>query len=123
MPPLTPSATFMEELPIAGFLAATANCGSVRLDSLVERFAGHFDRALGNFGDHPLHLARPDFILGDAAGLAGNGVNHRRCPALQLSSPPGGDQDIAVVAVETVHQLHRIPPLWLAFVASARRCE
>src|SRR5205807_1789652 len=61
---------------------------------------------LGQFRDNPLHLAGLDFILGDAARLTGVRVDHGWGSALELASAARRHQNVPVIAVETVHQLH-----------------
>src|ERR1700693_146318 len=79
-------------------------------ESLIQNFRGLLDGA-ARFGDLPLHLARADFILRNATGFAGVGLDHRRGSGLQLARAPGGDQNIAIVAVEAFDQFHGFSPL------------
>src|SRR5215469_6389132 len=80
-------------------------------DGLVEQLARDLNGRRRGLGDDPFHFPGLNFILRDSAGLAGMRLNHRRRPALQLPGSPGCDQDIAIIAVETVNQLHGIPLL------------
>src|SRR5579871_2492515 len=59
-----------------------------------------------SFGDFPFHFAGADFILRDAARLAGTGIDDGRCAGLELAGATGCDQDVPVIAVETFDQLH-----------------
>ncbi len=60
--------------------------------------------------DHPLHFAGFDFVLRDAAGLAGMSFDHRRSAALQLPGATRRHQDVTIIAIEAVHQLHKRSP-------------
>jgi hypothetical protein len=82
----------------------------VRLRSWIESLAGGLRSGLGNFGDDPFHLPGTDFVLGDAARLAGTGLYDRRRATLELAGPTGGHEDIAIVAVEAFDQLHTVLP-------------
>src|SRR5580704_7754954 len=76
---------------------------------LAQRFVEGFGGLLGDaasFGNLPLHLAGADFILRDAARLAGISVHHRRCARLELPRTPRRYQYVPVVAVEAFNQLH-----------------
>src|ERR1700733_3849909 len=127
MPPVTPRATFMGIKP-AGLRsvsrAATPTsprklrCEGTRQtklrvvpENLIERFSSLLSGA-AKFRNFPLHLARSNFVLRDAARFAGVGLNHRRSSRLQLPSTPGGDQNVAIVAVEAFDQFHglSLPP-------------
>src|ERR1700756_4819861 len=87
---------------------ASPLCVSMR--SWIESLAGDLSCGLGNFGDDPFHLPGTDFVLGDAARLAGTGLYDRRRATLELAGPAGGHQDIAIVAVEAFDQLHTVLP-------------
>src|ERR1700687_4108275 len=79
-------------------------------ENLIQSLArGHY-RQFRNLRNQPFHLARLDFILGDAAGFARSGIDHRGCAALQLSCPSRRYQNVAVVAVEPFNQLHTLSP-------------
>src|ERR1700724_2977975 len=83
---------------------------SVLAQGLVESLS----RLLGGssrFRNLPLHLAGTNFILRDAAGLAGICVDHGRCTRLQLPRPPCCHQNVSVVAVKAFDQLHWDSPL------------
>src|SRR5437879_7364220 len=130
MPTVTPRATFMVDdrwflncsmldfpAPIHQPSATSVSnrqskpaTSSVLAQHLVKRLAGLLGGAPGLW-DFPLHLARPDFILRNAAGLAGIGVDHRRGARLQLARPPRRHQNVAVVAVEAFNHLHGGSPL------------
>src|ERR1700757_3352847 len=88
--------------------AASPLCVSMR--SWIESLAGALRCGLGNFGDDPFHLPGTDFVLGDAARLAGTGLYDRRRATLELAGPAGGHEDIAVVAVEALGSLHTVLP-------------
>src|SRR5579862_7360390 len=77
---------------------------------LLQDFAGDFGRATRHFGDHPLHLAGPDLILGDAARLAGGGLDRWRRSTLELPCTPRGHQDVPVIAVKPFDQFHYVLP-------------
>src|SRR5215831_85825 len=62
-------------------------------------------------GDFPHYLAGSYLVLGDAAGLAGIGVDYRWCAGLQLPCTAGCHQNVSVIAVETFDQLHWDVPL------------
>src|ERR1700733_1996087 len=100
MPPVTPRATF---------IVSDADALGVS-ESLVQNFCGLLGCA-ASFGDLPLHFACANFILRDAARFAGAGLNHRRGSRLQLPGAPGGDQNVAIVAVEAFDQFHGFSPL------------
>jgi hypothetical protein len=85
----------------------SANCLSVVAENLFQSFSGLLCGA-ARFRDLPLHFAGADFILRDAAGFAGIGLHYRRRSRLQLASAPGGDQNVAIVAVEAFDQFHGI---------------
>jgi hypothetical protein len=78
-------------------------------ESFIQFFGGLLGGAAG-FGDFPFDLAGADFILRNAAGLAGVSLNHRGRSGLQLAGAPGGDQNVAIVAVEAFDQFHRLSP-------------
>src|SRR5215831_15591522 len=83
---------------------------SILPESLVESFRGLFGGAAG-FGNFPFHLARANFILRDATGFAGVGVDDGRCTRLELASTASCHQDVPVIAVEAFDQLHwDVPP-------------
>src|ERR1700740_561767 len=96
-----------------------SNNSLVLPECLVECFGGLLGSAAG-FGHFPLHLARADLILRDAAGLAGVGIDYRGRPRLQLPCAPRGYQDIPIVAVEAFNQLHWDSPLENQFELSGR---
>jgi hypothetical protein len=85
------------------------NALSVVAESLIQNFGGLLSGA-ARFRDFPFHLASADFILRDAAGFAGICLYHRRSARLQLSGAPGGDQNVAIVAVEAFNQFHGLFP-------------
>src|ERR1700689_5258476 len=107
MPPVTPSATFMVIR-----MRSTAERLRVVPESLIQNLSGLLGRA-ASFRNLPLHLARADFILRDAARLAGVGLHHRWGSGLQLAGAPRGDQNITIVAVEAFDQFHGLSPLQL----------
>src|SRR5215469_4279801 len=73
----------------------------------------------------PLDLAGADLILRDATGFAGTGFNHGRGAVLKLPGTPGCDQNVAIVAVEPIDQLHVLPQrrLVLAMLAAPERVQ
>src|SRR5512146_2281529 len=75
-------------------------------DGFVEELFGGGNRRLGSFRDEPLDLARLDFVLGNAAWLAGIGADDGARSGLELARTASRDQDVAVVAVEAFDQLH-----------------
>src|ERR1035441_4610243 len=77
----------------------------VLAQGLVESLFGLLGGAPG-FRNLPLHFAGADFILRDAAGLAGIGVDHRRRTGLKLARAPRCHQNVSVVAVKAFDQLH-----------------
>src|SRR6476646_6842550 len=83
---------------------------SVLTESLIETFSGLFGGAAG-LGHLPFHLARADFILRNAAWLAGTGIDHRGRTGLQLPRTPCCHKDVPVVAVKAFDQLHWDVPL------------
>jgi len=82
-------------------------------DGFVEHFTGGLDRGSLSFRNHPLHLAGFDLILCDAARFARKGLDHWRRPALQLARTTRRHQNVPVIAVEAVDQLHWILPALL----------
>src|SRR6201981_1039542 len=90
--------------------ATAASPRGVSRRSWIESLAGDLSCGLGNFGDAPFHLPGTDFVLGDAARLAGTGLYDRRRATLELAGPAGGHEDIAIVAVEAFDQLHTVLP-------------
>src|SRR5207248_7141498 len=101
-------------------LTGYSNCTSItatqnrelllRPESLVEHLAGSFSRRFRDLRNYPFHFASLDLILSDAARLAGMGFNHWRRSALQLACTPRRHQDVPVIAVKSVHQLHCVLP-------------
>src|SRR5579864_6912563 len=85
-------------------------CLSFLAERLVESLLGLLGGGAG-FGNFPLHFAGADFILCDAAGLAGIRVDDRRRTGLQLSRSPRCHQDVSIVAVKAFDQLHWDSPL------------
>src|SRR5437899_8218747 len=77
---------------------------------LVEQFAGNFGGGSRHFRNDPLHFACLDFILCDPARLARMGIDNGRRSTLELAGTPRRDQDVPIVAVETINQLHLILP-------------
>jgi len=81
---------------------------------LTQRFVEDFACLLGggtNVGNFPFHLTRANFVLGNAARLAGTGIDYRRCARLELPRAPRRYKNISVVAVKTLDQLHKGPSL------------
>ena len=81
---------------------------------LSQRLVERLFRLLGSgagLRNFPLHLSGANFILRDAAGLAGICVDHRRGALLHLPRPPCCHQDVSVVAVKAFDQLHWDSPL------------
>src|ERR1700675_1111589 len=72
---------------------------------LVDHLAGHDRGGLG-IADHIRHLARYHLVLRDAAGLPRVGAHQRPGAAPEPPGAPRRHQDVAIVAVESVHQLH-----------------
>src|ERR1700693_1104381 len=105
IPPVTPRATFI-------VIRCRLNAARLRVvsESLVQDFGGLLGGA-ARFRNLPLHLARADFVLRNAAGFAGIGLNHRRGSGLPLAGAAGRDQNIAIVAVEAFDQFHGLSPL------------
>src|SRR5579863_1562078 len=87
------------------------NNGSVLTECLVQSFRSLLSGAAG-LGNFPFHLAGADLILGNAAGLAGIGVDHRWSAGLQLPCPPRRHQNVPVIAIEAFDQLHWDIPPW-----------
>src|ERR1017187_432820 len=110
MPPVTPNAIF---IVTPASHAREMGCENLDADDLVVALpANGFRQNLagnlrGSFAHLPLHLAGINFLLRDAAGLAGVRLHHRMRATLQLAGPPGGDQYIAILAIESIIQLHR----------------
>lgn len=77
--------------------------GLVRRCHAIERFAGGFCRQTSQRRNHPLYLTGPNFILRNAAGLAGTGFNDGRRSTLQLPGAPCRYEDVPVVTVEAIH--------------------
>jgi hypothetical protein len=84
------------------------NALSVVAESLIQNFGGLLSGA-ARFRDFPFHLAGADFILRDAAGFAGICLYHGRSARLQLPGAPGGDQNVAIVAVEAINFMDFFP--------------
>src|SRR5580658_8732293 len=119
MPPVTPRAIFITSSNFRFSISdGLRNRQSqivhrkslVRAQRLVEIFGGLLGGA-AKFGNLPLHFAGANFILRDAARLAGTGVDHGRCAGLELPRASSCHQNIAVVAVEAFDQLHGDSPL------------
>src|SRR5260370_42509556 len=75
-------------------------------DGLIEQIADDFNRRRGGFGNDPFDLARLDLVLCDAAGFARMCLDHRRRSTLQLPGTTRRDQNVPIIAIETVNQLH-----------------
>jgi hypothetical protein len=82
----------------------------LRTNSLVQNFAGLLGRG-ARVGDFPFHLAGTNFILRDAAGFPGTGIDHRRSTGLQLASAPRRHENVPVITIEAFDQLHWDSPL------------
>lgn len=52
------------------------------------------------------NLARVKLFLCDFADFAGTGIYQRGCSAGELARPSGRHQNIPVIAVETIFELH-----------------
>src|ERR1700686_1694566 len=81
---------------------------------LAQRLVESLSRLLGGgtrFRNLPLHLAGTNFILRDAAGLAGICIDHRRRTGLELPRPPRCHQNVSVIAIKAFDQLHWDSPL------------
>src|SRR5258706_3972694 len=91
--------------------SAAARLGVVP-ESLIQNFGSLLGGA-ASFWNLPLHLACADFILRDTARFAGIGLNHRGGAGLELPGATGGDQNVAIVAVEAFDQFHGFSPLVL----------
>src|ERR1035441_11123359 len=106
MPPVTPNAIF---IVTPASHAREMGCGNLDADDLVvalpangfrQNLAGNLRGSLAHL---PLHLARIDFLLRDAAGLAGVRLHHRMRATLQLAGPPGGGQHLAIIALSSLN--------------------
>src|SRR5438874_8956282 len=127
MPPLTPSAIFMirfypslQQMPPdtrwlqrvgwenerrAGETNSVADGGVESLDG------GRRGLRLIRLAQDPLHFAGGDLFLGNAASLARVVLFHQRArPRLDLAGAARSHQHVTVIAVKTIHQLHRDIP-------------
>jgi len=66
-----------------------------------------------------LDFAGVNFLLGDLARLAGMRFHQRRSAAGELAGAAGGHQNITIVAVKSVFQLHK--PITFAFSGGTTR--
>src|SRR5579859_570171 len=126
IPPVTPRAIFMTVL-IADFRWLIQNPQLqkqvlVLPQRLIQSLFGLLGSGAG-FGNLPLHLAGANFILRDAAGLAGIGVDHGRGAGLELPRAPCRHQNVSVVAVKTFDQLHGSSPLITSFRSLNADCR
>ena len=80
-------------------------------NGLIEQLARDLHGRCRDLGDDPFHFTGFDFILRDFAGFTRMRLDDRRRPALQLPGASGCDQDVAIIAVETVNQLLGSPLL------------
>src|SRR5256885_15240915 len=81
---------------------------------LAKRFVERLARGLSgrtSVRNLPLYFAGADFVLRDAARFTGVGVDHRRGAGLELPRAPRCHQDVAIVAVKSLDQLHCDSPL------------
>jgi hypothetical protein len=86
--------------------SAIENLSSIFRRCLVEHLRSRFGGRFDDLGNDPLHFAGFDLILRDAARLAGMGLDHGRGSALWLACTPRRHQNVSIVTVEPVHQLH-----------------
>src|SRR5215468_2828660 len=89
-------------------------CASYEIEPLgngVERrelFLWRFVRGCSALLNAVLHFAGGDLLPRYSASLASVGFNQRRRSAGNLARPAGGHQNVTVIAVKSIHQLHNL---------------
>ena len=58
-----------------------------------------------------LYLAGVDLLLGNPAGLTGMCINQRKGTGLNLPRTPRCYQNVPVIAIETILQIHALHPV------------